>query len=109
MTQDLNQRIAELEAQIAPLQEELRKLRNLAAKRYAAQRSAEVRRAKKADRDKKIKKELLARYGAHSYKRGDGLIAIVAKQFGVSERTIGRLWATVRPDKYKNSFVKNWS
>lgn len=109
MSHPLDDRIDELETQLAPLLKELQRLRNLRAKQLASKASALVRQAKKAQRDQAIKQALLAQREDHLYKRGAGLIRTVALRFKVSERTVGRLYADIKPDKYKNSFVDDWS
>src|SRR5690606_4332582 len=97
---ELNERIQELETQITPLDEELRRLKKQRAGKQAAKASIAVRRASKAERDARIEQALCSRIDDR-YKRSGGLIKSVAQEFGVSTRTVSRIFAASYQDIYE--------
>ncbi|MBF0256872.1 MAG: hypothetical protein HQL47_10545 [Gammaproteobacteria bacterium] len=92
----LRERIALLEAQLTPLQEEIRRLKTRLARREAGRRSGAVRRAKTQQRATKIKARLEDAID-DLYERGSGgLVKRLAAEYGVSEKYISVLLQPVR-------------
>lgn len=98
MDHDLDTRIEQLEATLAPLLEELKRLQRQRKAQLAGQRSAEVRREKKLLRDAQIKAALRAQQDDLYKRNTGGLIKRLSSEFGVSERTVGALYAAIKEE-----------
>lgn len=96
--EDLEHRIRELEADIAPLHAELVRLKKQRRALLGAASSVAVRSQKAATLHKKIRKALEADPSA-LYKRNGGLLKNVALEFNVSVRTVGRVRAAMLDEK----------
>lgn len=100
MGNDLDNKIAQLEAQVKPLLDELSRLKQQRKAQLAGRRSAEVRRSKMLQRDEQIKKALRAGHDDLYKRNTGGLIRRLAKEFNVSERKVGALYAETKSAMY---------
>lgn len=88
-------RIACLDALIAPLEEERTILKRRLGTSIGGKISGQVRRDKNAARNKRIEKRLINE-ASDLYKRPDGLITKIAKEEGVSTRTVSKIRANLK-------------
>lgn len=104
MVENVDRRIAELEAQIEALCIQLRALKRTRAGRAGGKKSGIIRRDITASRNAQIKARL--RDGRDDlYRRGGGLIRRLASEFGVSERLVGKLHAEVKAESNDSNLV----
>lgn len=85
--QELKDRIAELEEQIAPLAAELAQLQQKLNARIAGRKSALARQEAARLRDAAVLQEALSRWD-DKYRRNGGLNRSLAREHGLSERTV---------------------